>query len=318
MKFASFLGVVALCSTLAACGHADDKPDPVPPVDADRARWRASVDRLLSHFVEGGQVVSRDVDGSGANLGDSLIWTGTALGVLGCDEGAGIARALIERLTAGGGVIERYDPLPTTYRGGNEVSLDGEIGLWLGFAARARRCPAEVPELARVWSLRRGAIAAAGGRLHPNVDVRVPVGLTAARDAVAAALGAGAGPSGAELEAFGVVVAGWARGVTASQAACFRINLAWTAARAIEEAGRSVPPGWRDAFCAATARADLPTVDHWCGRGGLDAYLEGYRPDVWEYRHQRCGGWETPDARELATPGLDELMALREKHGDAL
>lgn len=310
--------VVCICLLTMSCARAQDRSMYVSPNDGDRERWSASVSRLTSTFLDNGQVVSRDADGNGVHLGDSLIWTGIALGVLGCDEGVGVSQALRARVVAGGGILERFEPLPSSYRAGNEVSLDGEIGLWFGFAARSRRCPAEAAELGQAWALRQQAVGDLEGQLHPNVDVRVPVGLAAARDAVGASLGVGSGPAGGELEAFGAVVATWARLVVADRAACFRVNLAWTAIRALEEGGRRVPPGWRDSFCAAAAPAGLPTVEHWCGREGLDAYLASYRPNEWEYRHQRCAGWESPDGGDLATPGLDELMALREKFGDAI
>lgn len=261
--------------------------------------------------------MSRDSVGIARHTGDALIWTWTAIANLGCEDGRPMLDAALSRLRDGGGYLTRYDPL-TEADAPDAVTFDGEDAAWWGFAARARRCPEDKAELAAAWADHQQAVAAIGGRLHPSVEAKVPPTLGAVRDAVGAALGVGEGPSGAAVEAFGQAMAVWAGGVVASRAACYRVNLAWTAIRALEDAGGALTAGGRDNFCGATAGAGIATVEHWCGRDGLAEALDGWQPNAWEYRWQRCPGWESPDGGGLETPGLDLIVAMRALHGSSL
>lgn len=305
-----------LLCLLANCGPSPSKPDVDPPSPTASDRFSAGTARLLS-LSELGQVVSRNAAGGVERVGEALLWTWTAIGTLRCDDATDMTGFALGRIEAAGGNATRFEPLPAEYQG-NEISLDGEVGIWLGMAARARRCPADRPALARVWQLRQAAITAAHGRLHPNVHIGLPPGWGAARDQVGAALGLGAAPAPAAVELLGGELAAWALIVTRARAECFRLNVAWTVIRAFEEAGGAFPARWRTGFCSATQTAQIPTIDQWCGREGLQQYLDGFKANEWEYRHQRCGGWETPDGAGFTTPGLDELVALRQQYGETL
>ncbi|HYF59230.1 MAG TPA: hypothetical protein VEA81_09755 [Burkholderiaceae bacterium] len=311
--------IVILCAAVllalfaaGGCAHAPRTAPPGAPADGAVERYRAGVARLVAGHLDDGQVVSRNADGAAAHRGEALIWTWTLIGTLGCEDGAPLLARALERLRSNSGALYRYEPLPDEYVGGNEVSLDGEIGYWYGVARRLARCPADRELLAEAWQLRQAAVDGAGGRLHPNVAQSAYAELSAVRDQVAYALGLRGEPAADRLEVLGGQLAAWAGAVAAAKAPCYRWNLAWLLVRTLEAAGRSLPGGGRNAFCAVTAGGDVPTVDHWCGRPGLAEFLAGYVANSWEYRFQRCGAWEAPDGAGLATPGLDELVALRE------
>lgn len=63
----------------------------------------------------------------------------------------------------------------------------------------------------------------------------------------------------------------------------------------------------------------MPVVEHFCGRPGLQAWIDAFSFNTWEYAHQRSPVWETPDASRIVngarvpveTAGLDLLFALR-------
>ncbi len=56
---------------------------------------------------------------------------------------------------------------------------------------------------------------------------------------------------------------------------------------------------------------DIPLIDHKCGRGDLKGWIDAFKFNEWEYRHQRSGKWEQPDGDGDETPGLDLITAIR-------
>ena len=128
--------------------------------------------------------------------------------------------------------------------------------------------------------------------------------------------GLGPKPSKESLKVAAASAATWAAGVVASKSACYRIHLAYLNLKALENLGL---PSGRGAFCKATGKLGkpeetaigMPLIDHWCGRDGLTEWLDDFKPNVWEYRFQRCE-WEKPDGRSYETPGLDYLVAYSE------
>lgn len=288
---------------LVGCGHASNEPAADPGAADVRTRFAASEGRLLG-LLDAGQVVSRRPDGAPDRLGEAGKWTWKALGTLSCAAAYEPMRQALARLDAAGGELVRYVPLPAEYDK-DRWNLDGEIGFWEGFAGLWQRCPAYRAELAEAWALHEG-------KYEP------PPVFDAVAAQLAAMVGRGTAPPAAKVEALGAELWAWAAATVAGRAACFRLNLALESITGLERAGGALPGRWRDLLCGTTATVDIPTWDHWCGRPGLDAYLDGFAPNVWEYRHQRCGAWETPDGQGLQTPGLDELVALRLKYGENL
>jgi hypothetical protein len=83
----------------------------------------------------------------------------------------------------------------------------------------------------------------------------------------------------------------------------------------VEELGGKISSESRNVFCAATKGAGLPTTDSWCGRGGLDTWLDSFVYNTWQYRHQRCPGWEVADGAGDDQPAVDELVGWTDFHG---
>ncbi len=119
-----------------------------------------------------------------------------------------------------------------------------------------------------------------------------------------------AGSTGENVSSLLAQVVAWAAAVNASHAAAFRINLGLLIIETLEDAGYAIPGLYRDGFCQATRGVDIPTVDHWCGRGGLPEFVRDFKYNEWEYRHQRSGSWESPDGGGIETPALDFLVGV--------
>jgi hypothetical protein len=301
---------------VAACGHADPKPEPSTPAAPEVVRFDEAADRLVA-MLDQGWVVSRDVAGAPAHEGDSLIWTGVAMGDLDCARGDQLEAALISMVEATDGKLFRHPTLK------NKVSLDGAVGLYFGVAERVEHCPGAADR----WH----AVLAAHPRffddpLNDQEQVRLPLGFKAVRALLGARLGLVAPPTDGELRELEREVAGWVRAVKAGKKAfdlhlideapsCFRVHVAHRTLEAVEALGAVVTREGRDDFCQATDGLAIGTVDQWCGRPvDLGAWVQGFQYDRWEFAFQRCQAWEAPDGNGLHTPALDLIDALRKTY----
>jgi hypothetical protein len=309
------LRAIILLLACLACAKAPARPEPAEPTDAIRSLYSFGVTRLTSQFLEQGRVVSRDGDAP-AHQGDSLLWSGLALYALPCADGTQIEDALIAEIEASGGALQRFPGLP------KPVSMDGALGLYRGVSDLLTRCPGTAEKWAPTLALHLQYMAQNGGRLGPG-GARLEGSFGSLVELLGARLGLGGGPDAAAVGALEAQIAAWAWLVQRAYEyemlkkpenrdlpAAYRMHLGLLALETIEANGEGVSAGGRDAFCSATAGARLPTTDHYCGRGGLTEWVESFRFDEWEYRHQRAH-WEQPDGNGQRTPALDLLVAIK-------
>lgn len=299
----------ALCAFvllyLCACGH-EPAPD-LGPAGAPVRTYEDAADRTLTFLDGTGMVITRHEGGQEKHQGDALIFTGLLVASLDCARGERPAQAI-------------FDMPPEFWRhrtlAGQQVSLDGALGAYQAIAYRIKKCGE-----AERWRPFLAAHAAVenGPDVPPYFDhVRdrlfeeVGVSFTSKKSvAHGPEFIDGRDVSGLSNQGkLEVEVGYWARSVVLAKAACYRINLGLMAFETLELLGDEVGGG---EFCAATKTADLPTVDKWCGRDGLDHYLAGYRENAWQYRHQRCPDWEDEDGGgddgNDQQPGVDYLRA---------
>jgi hypothetical protein len=291
---------------LTACSKAADKPEPLPPTPPVEQVYAETIDRLESSFLDTGWVVSKK-HGEPYHIGDSLIWSGLYLYAAPCDRAQATESALLNMLQDTDGYLYRHPTLST------EASLDGALGLWLGGAYRAFKCGS--PSWPTAFKTHHNWLQDNDWELNPHSSAKAYPEFNYLPALISARLnGAEAAPTYTRLNTIEIEVAAWAQAVKSTKAACYRAHLGWLALVTAEVAGENISANGRNAFCGATDGLDLPVIDHWCGRPGLEEYLAGFEYDKWEYRHQRCGGangWEYPDGGEAETPALDRLMALR-------
>lgn len=292
-----------------ACSHAKAKPE-TPTTDPPPAvveNWGIEQDRALT-FASDGFIVSLDKNQVTQNQGDSLIWTGVALASMDCQHGAKLDQALQAMVKTLNGGLWRHPSIP------NDVSLDGALGFYLGVTHRITHCME-----GDIWAPLLKLHQAAGSALNPNGGTKLEDPFTAARDAVLSLVGIADYPGAVRIGALSEAAAlmGAAPGIAhrtgVGSQACYRAHLGLLVMQIIEATGGK--PSARNSFCAATVGYDLPTTDQYCGRGNLRAWTEAFQSDVWQYRHQRCPGWENPDGDGLLQPGIDLLRGLVDAYG---
>lgn len=293
---------------IVACGKTK-AADASDPTDTELQQYGQIRDNLKA-FAPDGFVVSmagphHDGVAAGAPVqqGNSLLFTGLAGAALMCDDGAYIAAAMQSMLTTTGGSLYHHPSIPT------QMDFDDAVGFYRGVSERLKHCGA--PELA-AWQ--------PGLKLHqsiaPLINVAGNVGLAAPftwlRDAVLNQAGLADAPSSIKQAAMEVAVVGWAAADVAAKDACYRLHLGLQVFQTIEATGHKVSSDARTSFCDVTKDTQIPTIEGWCGRGGLAAWYDGFQPNQWQYRHQRCGAWETPDGNGDLHPGVDALIAYRD------
>lgn len=257
--------------------------------------YAQTAERTLD-YLDKGFVISH---GSNQNKGDSLFFTSLAMYALDCTHGKIFSDTLQAMMKDENGGLSRHPDLI------GQLSLDGLLAFYRGVTHRIIDCGEKI-----AWA------SLLGEHKHwtdAHTDY-LPAGFTFVRDRVLYIAGIGGEPAAARQAELEIVVGGWAETTLKEKAACYRVNLGLISLQTIEASGRSISKIGRDNFCFVTKDANIPTVDKFCGRTGMDAFLTDFKYNVWQYRHQRCPGWENPDG--VDEPGIDYLVAYADAfHG---
>jgi hypothetical protein len=291
---------------MGGCARVKTSATAVMPRSSNDASFFVGMeDRALTFTSPAGWVISCDgADCPPVNQGDSLLFTGLATYAMDCTHGDSTSLAMAQMVDTMDGGLYRHPSLPSS------ISLDGALGFYRGATKRATLC-GEGWQWGELIKKHLAYVMRNEGVLNVGSSATLAGGFSYIPRKLASNLGVGEEPSAkdqAELEA---AVAGWAAADMAAHGACFRLNLGLMALQTVEELGSKISPEGKAAYCAATRGSRIPTIDQWCGRGGLLDYINGFAYNVWQYRHQRCTDWETPDGSVGADgqPGVDFLTA---------
>lgn len=300
---------------LIGCGSVENPFEKQPEEELERVEFDSAYARLVHDFTVDGYIVSRE-DGEPEHTGEAILWAGIAAGALPCDKANRFIHFLAKMSTDNGGYFERWSPLGEKYED-RPINFDGMSGVYFGFAGYLSRCGSN-PAIVDAWGMHRAYLEENEGRLHPNIEETYPKAFDSVLQSIDYKLGLrGSEPSKDALTLVSATASGWAAATVASKEACYRIHLGYLQLKALDMLGT---PTGRTSFCKATGKLgnpretaiDIPLIDHYCGRQGLEQYLDDFEFDRWEMRHQRCGLWETPDGNGDETPGLDYLIGYSE------
>jgi hypothetical protein len=264
-------------------------------------------ERLVRDFLEGGYVISRKPDGSAEHRGDSALWSAIAMATMDCDASQAIEDALVQSIHKNGGRWIRFEPLPANYQG-NETSRDMETGAVFGFALRSIRCPASRPALKAAWKKHRDFVLGNDGKLHEgsNWNFRMTPGFKFAWDLVSWHFGLASKPDNSDVRLFETAMVAGAKAIAFRKDACYPIHLSTLLAVTAAKLGMPIIELAKREFCHDTRGLGLPLTEWFCGRADAAQFLAEFRTDQWEYRHQRCSAWESPDVDPgEGTPGVD-------------
>ena len=304
----SRLGLVALVVCMAACTRVPPKPEPLPP-DEDAAQAHAGAELRMAEATDPyGLVAVKGASGEWKHLGDAVWRTGLALFAESRAAAELHEAALIRMLERTRGGIYRHPTVPA------KPSLDTALGLYLGAAHSIARLGHvglwhdalkghekwnDGGVLAGGWDYVRDVVlwrAGLAGEPHPDRRVVLESVITQFAQVVRFKIDhhdAGEAPP-----------------------ACYRFNLGWMALRTVELLGVEISAPGRQAFCQHAGGLGLELIDHWCGKAdALDALTgPAWTANVWDFKPQRCAGWEEPDCTGDQCGGVDRAAALVEKY----
>jgi hypothetical protein len=291
---------------LTVCGEPDKEEAAQPITKSEKDLYHDASTRLVNEFLDHNRVVSRGKNGEPANAGDSLIWSGIALYGLSCEMGDAIERQLIDEIVSTNGTLMRHPTLAA-----DDGNLDGAMGLYFGVADRIARCPGSRDAWKEAIRLNLKYVDEHDLHLNPKSDSKLEKFFDYVLQLLAHKLDLRTKPTDDVKLLLGLEIGEWSRATIVAKKSCFRIHLGFLALKTVESLGETWPNIVKNNFCDVTRETQMPTVDHYCGRGDINEWLQKFKFDEWEYRHQRCGLWETPDAGDFRTPGLDFLVGSR-------
>jgi len=308
------LGIICAITILSCQKPKEKDPEKylLPPsnVSEYEGKYKEIKERLFDRFLSDGYVISR-LNDTPYHLGDSLLWTGILLASLDCEEVEKSFNGLTRSLDEHDGFFVRFLPLPAEYVGGREVSWDGEVGAMFGWASLWRRCPSFHSQLREYWEKHKNSVENAN-ELYPDTDARLVSGFRVPFDSISNKLGFNSNVSNIRMATLGFIMDRWTKLIVATKASCYRIHLMTITALTQDLIDRPIPSLWKNRFCNNTNGLGLELTDLYCNRSNFKEFFEEFEYNRWEYKHQRCRQWETPDSKEgLETPAIDYLILYK-------
>lgn len=265
--------------------------------------------RLLTEFTTNGYVTSKEENGELAEFGDSLLWTGLALGALPCDRGLVMFEALEKTAEAYDGGFVRFQPLPQEYEN-DPTSRDMEVGAMFGLILHLKHCQQKKPVqlLAKHFQF----IRQQGGKLFSHGD-STKININPAFQYFLNVISHKAlrlpQPLPIDAATFEGGLISNASFIAASKDNCYPVHLSTLQLITLAIAGYPASSTTKSAFCAATQSLKLPLTDWYCSRLDVAQFLDAYELNKYSYVHQRCLAWE--EATPKNEPALDWIVLKR-------
>lgn len=268
--------------------------------------------RLLSEFLLREYVISKEND-QPTHLGDSLLWTMLAASSLPCGKSKDLLQAISDSVFRNNGLVLRIDPLPS-HLGNDPTSRDMEIGFAFGMVLLFRNCPEHRTLIKRTWSLHITYVLALSHSLAKD-GIRSKTDITPTLRYLLAEvshyiLGEWDRPSVFDqfLLDTSTNLAALGRAVSHRES-CYPVHLTTLTFLVLDIIGSSLGETNKILFCRSTSGLGLALTDWYCRRPDAFRFLENFKLNEYEYKHQRCD-YEGPDSDPgLESPGVDFLLA---------
>jgi len=294
------------------------------PIESQSDRYERINTRLGTHQYNG-YIVGYNGD-SIHSPGEAILWTFTYIGAAECEDAYRQYSNYRENIENQDGQPHRILPIVRkdlwdyTDRGFN---FDGWAGFIYGYSSLWNKCPEYREELKANWNQFHDRFIRQGKKLWPNGShADIPPGFDIARRSFDRLVNNRSLPSQAYIRSLEGIIMVWMQGIQEKREACYRANLAFLHMLSLENIGYEFSSYFNSKYCSIMKPFDIPTIDYWCGHNDLNEWLDNYKLNEWDYRHQRCGSWEQPDGnirpgRELLeSSAIDYIFAYGLKYGN--
>jgi hypothetical protein len=269
--------------------------------------FRYYEERLVVEYLENGFVVSKS-GGISEDQGDSLLFTGVALGALDCEFVPRILDGLEEMQDYWSGYLVRFLPLPAEYiEKHNVITRDGATGALFGLVKASKRCPDLYPRIQTILTRWYDTV---GNSLFLHPEGRN--GIVTPSFKAFWKVAHGKGISDLEYAVYMGSTLFTAESIKNAKSSCYPIHLETLQHLVFEAQGRPILAADKERFCSITKDMGLYLTDWYCERNGetLLTWLKDPQSIPVNYLHQRCE-WEPADGIGKFSPRVDFLTLYR-------
>ena len=269
-------------------------------------------DRLLQNFLLGSYVVSRE-NKKPTHLGDSILWTMLTAASISCEKAAPLFLGVRDSIEENNGLLLRIDPLPTTLAK-DPTSRDMEIGFAFGMTILYKNCLEFRDQIKKVWATHIGyifseanALAKDGPRSKIDITPTLRYLLTEVSHYIIenferpSVIDQFLLDSSTNISALGRAIS--------RKESCYPIHLTTLTYLTLDIIGSSVGESNKMLLCKTSKGLGLTLTDWYCKRSHVLTFLEKFKLNEYEYKHQRCD-YEQPDVDPgIESPAVDYLVA---------
>jgi len=269
-------------------------------------------DRLFADFLLNNYVISKE-NNQQIHLGDSILWTMLAASSLPCERAKPLLSAVANSVIMNKGLVLRIEPLPPHLES-DPTSRDMEIGFAFGMTVLFRNCPEYRPLIRQTWGLhadyvfsQSNSLSKDGPRSKTDITPTIRYLLTEVSHYI---LEDFERPSVFDqfLLDTSTNLAALGRAISRKES-CYPIHLTTLTFLTLDTMGSPLGETNKILFCKSTKGLGLSLTDWYCKRPDALQFLEHFKLNQFEYRHQRCD-FEGPDGQgDLESPGVDFLIA---------
>ena len=288
---------------LSACKKAKEiSPNDTP----SPSLFELSEAKLMDIFrSQLGFIVTKDENGEDIDQGDSLLFTGLAMGVVSCESVGRFIVALEDMQIENSGYLIRFNPIPNSYFvDKNMVSRDGATGALFGMIRASQRCPQYKAEIESIM-LRWHSVVGNAVFLHPQATKAVMTPTFKSVFDLAVGKGMGKAEYGLLIASDFVTI----KGIKANKLACYPVHLETIEFLIMEMRGVYLENADKVKWCDITSGMGLMLTDWYCDRNlaSIKSWLNEPDKSPNVYMHQRCT-WESPDLKNSISPRVDFLL----------
>lgn len=282
---------------------------PVQPININEQNLFLKYEnRLFDNFLANGQVISKNNDGTPTDLGDSLLFSGLAIGSANCDRVKVLLTSLEKMEAHYEDYLVRFNPLPLEFAEKTDfISRDGATGVLYGLTLAKKRCPSLAQEIHTILFRWKNAVSDSFTLYPGSYAAFITPSFKTFWD-----LAHGGEMNFLKYEDLILSILATTLWIKLSKSACYPIHLDTLQFLTLENLGYPILERHKAEFCSLSNGMGLMLTDWFCERNKdkILAWLHNPESSQNVYMHHRCI-WESTDGNSKISPRIDYLLLFR-------